>query len=148
MPYYGTKPLGNQVASGTEAGIICLGCHDDRRPGGITVDVERVVWDMDREDGDVLKAVADFLEEVESSCLRLTRHHATKKCVMMRRVFLGIVLALLLTPVAMRGLLSAEEPGPYPPFVLSVPQLGYGLFFAYGVDSGSCASPGFPTFGA
>ena len=46
------------------------------------------------------------------------------------------MIALLLTLVAMGGLLSAQEPVPLPrSLALSVPQLGYGLFFAYGVDS-------------
>ena len=35
------------------------------------IEGDQGVWDMDREDGDVLKAVTRFLEEVEGSGLRL-----------------------------------------------------------------------------
>ena len=74
---------------------------------------------------------------------------------MMRRsVFRSIVIALLLTLVVMGGLLSAQEPvppsqsptrPPNPPTLggKSVPQLGYGLFFAYGVDSAVLNDLGF-----
>ena len=64
-----------------------------------------------------------------------------------------IVIALLLTLVAMGGLLSAQEPGLYPPPTrppnpptlggTPVPRLGYGLFFAYGVDSAVLNDLGF-----
>jgi len=54
------------------------------------------------------------------------------------------MIALLLTLVAMGGLLSAQEPVPLPrSLALSVPQLGYGLFFAYGVDSAVLNDLGF-----
>jgi hypothetical protein len=78
---------------------------------------------------------------------------------MKRSVFRSIMVALLLMLVTMGGVMSAEEQAlspqplarpPSPPTLEGkpVPQLSYGLFFAYGVDSGSCASPGFPTFSA
>ena len=68
----------------------------------------------------------------------------TKRRVRKRSVFRSIVIALFLTLVAMGGLLSAQEPvPPSQPLALPVPQLGYGLFFAYGVDSAVLNDLGF-----